>query len=454
MTTTNLHPPTVAVDTIDVGDNVRRHLGGIDELARSIERHGLLNPLSVRSGDDPHTVELVAGHRRLAAVRKLGWNTVPVVWVAGFNGADPDRVAGERIAVQLVENLQREDLGPMEEARGLAQLVELVGSQKAAAEAIGKSTAHVSKRLTLLKLSEPALRLVDVMPIEDIVDLAKLDEKTQRKIAGKVEGDVHPRTVRAHIDSAQRDIGRAAQNRKAAAAAAKRRENRKVEVVAVDDVKTTWKALEGWNGLAVDYDAHARESCHRLAVGLFNSWDNEPSEVAYCTMPSSHEPDGESKVKVATDTRAAEEAERDRRNAERAAELAENRARWEAVAVEKAEALDRNTALKVLSHYLIGQLDPEVRDLTLRAVGVDVPEPPTVHRYDGTDESRQAWDDHDDAITAVLDGLSIAQAYRAASLYALSVSAASADQWARQKRSANRIAVLVGIEPDVSEEEE
>jgi ParB family chromosome partitioning protein len=118
--------------------NPRQRLKGIEELAASIEQHGLMQPVVIRRCPDGY--ELVAGHRRLAAVEGLGWSTVPAV----IREADDD----EAYVLTLVENLQRDDLSPKEQSRALEILVRERGwSTRQVAEAVRRSPAYVSKRL-------------------------------------------------------------------------------------------------------------------------------------------------------------------------------------------------------------------------------------------------------------------------------------------------------------------
>ncbi len=132
--------------------NPREDLGDVDELAESIEAFDLLQPVVVRRlGDDRY--ELIAGHRRFAAVQQLGRTKIAAVV----------RVADEEQAylLTLAENLAREDLTPAEEAAGLAVLVrEHDWSLRQVAAAIHKSHAYVSQRLRVFEsedLREPVL---------------------------------------------------------------------------------------------------------------------------------------------------------------------------------------------------------------------------------------------------------------------------------------------------------
>lgn len=123
------------------------------ELAASIEEVGVLQPVVLsRSGDG--TLFLVAGERRWRAARKAGLTTIPAV----VRGA-----SGETTLVEaLVENLQREDLTPLEEAHAYKQLLENTGmNQDRVAERVGKSRPAVSNAIRLLRLPGAVQRMID-----------------------------------------------------------------------------------------------------------------------------------------------------------------------------------------------------------------------------------------------------------------------------------------------------
>lgn len=123
------------------------------ELADSIRRHGLIQPITVRRLDGGY-YQIVAGERRWRASRLAGLTEVPVRILE----AD-DKKAME---LALVENLQREDLNPIEEARGYRALMDEYGmSQEDAAAAVGKSRPAVANALRLLGLSEPVMAMVE-----------------------------------------------------------------------------------------------------------------------------------------------------------------------------------------------------------------------------------------------------------------------------------------------------
>lgn len=121
----------------------------LSELAESIQKHGLIQPIVVRPTSSG-AYQIVAGERRWRACRMAGLIEVPAV----IKELD-DRNYFE---VALVENLQREDLNPVEEAQGYRTLVEAYGlTQEQVAESVGKSRSAVTNALRLLNLSEAAL---------------------------------------------------------------------------------------------------------------------------------------------------------------------------------------------------------------------------------------------------------------------------------------------------------
>ena len=120
----------------------------LEELAQSIRRHGILQPLSVRRVGAAY--ELIAGERRLRAAIQAGLNEVPCI-VMNMD----DRESG---LTALVENLQRQDLDFIEEARGLSALMtQWSMSQEQVARIIGKSQSAVANKLRLLRHSVPVL---------------------------------------------------------------------------------------------------------------------------------------------------------------------------------------------------------------------------------------------------------------------------------------------------------
>ena len=121
--------------------------GALQELAESIREQGVMQPLLVRlvaSGK----YEIIAGERRFRAATIAGLKEVPVL----VSGADDQAAA----AMALVENMQREDLNPLEESQGLARLIEEFGfTHEQAAKAVGKSRSAITNLLRLAQLAKP-----------------------------------------------------------------------------------------------------------------------------------------------------------------------------------------------------------------------------------------------------------------------------------------------------------
>lgn len=125
--------------------------GALHELSESIRRYGILQPLTVRRGEDGY--ELIAGERRLRAAKLAGLREVPCLAVR----SDEE----ESALLSLIENLQRQDLHYMEEAAAIAKLIAVYGlSQEQAAERLGKSQSAVANKLRLLRLSPACVALL------------------------------------------------------------------------------------------------------------------------------------------------------------------------------------------------------------------------------------------------------------------------------------------------------
>ena len=127
----------------------------LDELKASILKAGLLQPVVVRAAprDRPAGYELIAGERRLRACQALGWERIPAV----KRDVD-DRTV---LTLALIENLQRDDLSPVDEARGYERLIaEFSLAQQDVADAVGRDRSTVANALRLLKLPATVLALL------------------------------------------------------------------------------------------------------------------------------------------------------------------------------------------------------------------------------------------------------------------------------------------------------
>lgn len=123
----------------------------LDELAESIREHGILQPLIVTSNGDNY--EIIAGERRFQAAKSIGLKTVPVIV--------RDATELEKLELAVIENIQRHDLNPIEEAKAYLRLVEEFGmQQEAVAQKMGKSRSAVANTLRLLHLPVEIQRAV------------------------------------------------------------------------------------------------------------------------------------------------------------------------------------------------------------------------------------------------------------------------------------------------------
>jgi ParB/RepB/Spo0J family partition protein len=292
-------------------DNPRLELTDLQDLQHSIRQHGVLEPLVVgapisHAGElDADTYPLIFGHRRLAAARLAGVKTVPAVVRADLNA---DKATVQR----LVENLQRVDLTPLEEARGYAALRNRHKMKQVdIAQAVGRNQGHISKRLALLSLPEAiavrAGRPIDKggIPLDVAIDASKLPGAAQVDLVDAshaddddawIGADRFAMAIRSTAHNAERDA-----HRKAALGKLRKA---KVTVLNADgDTITAPPSYDDVNGPAPvwrivddadDVAAHAKMPCNAAVitdhpthnVGL------DDGDLRYvqlvCTDPASH----------------------------------------------------------------------------------------------------------------------------------------------------------------------
>lgn len=178
-------PSTLPVDKMRAGKyqpRTRMDEGALTELADSIRTQGIMQPILVRAlKADPGHYEIIAGERRFRAAQLAGLKEVPVL---------VREVADENAAVMaLIENIQREDLNPLEEAHGVRRLLDEFGlTHEQAALAIGRSRSATSNLLRLLNLAAP----VQTMLLAGDIDmgharaLLSVDSATQIQLANVI----------------------------------------------------------------------------------------------------------------------------------------------------------------------------------------------------------------------------------------------------------------------------
>jgi ParB family chromosome partitioning protein len=199
-------PSVLRLDVLQPGKyqpRTRMDEGSLYELAESIKAQGIMQPILVRPVGDPAAgrYEIIAGERRSRAARLAGLDEVPVL-VKDV----PDEAAA---AMALIENIQREDLNPLEEAQGLQRLTSEFGlTHEQAAQAVGRSRSAASNLLRLLNLAEPVQGMLmagdldmgharALLPLDKALQITtahevvakKLNVREAEKLVTKVQGN-------------------------------------------------------------------------------------------------------------------------------------------------------------------------------------------------------------------------------------------------------------------------
>src|SRR4029453_1970538 len=208
------HPlQTIAVDRVRAGKfqpRTRMAETALNELAESIREQGVMQPILVRPVEGGR-FEIVAGERRWRAAQRAGLKDVPAL-VKNV----PDNSA---LAMALIENIQREDLNPLEEAFGLQRLIDELGlTHEAAAKAVGRSRSAVTNLLRLTQLAKPAqdyllngalemghARALLALPVAQqtvtaarVVNGSLSVRETERLVATLLKPDARPARRQAH----------------------------------------------------------------------------------------------------------------------------------------------------------------------------------------------------------------------------------------------------------------
>ena len=172
--------PTIALQPGKYQPRTRMDPGSLEELAASIKAQGIMQPIMVRPvGEDAY--EIIAGERRWRASQIAGLAEVPCL-VRDI----PDEAA---LAMSLIENIQREDLNPLEEASGIQRLIdEFEMTHQQAADAVGRSRPAASNLLRLLNLAKPVQELLMAGDIDmgHARALLPLDGASQIQLANQV----------------------------------------------------------------------------------------------------------------------------------------------------------------------------------------------------------------------------------------------------------------------------
>jgi ParB family chromosome partitioning protein len=183
---------SIAIASIEVASNVREDLGDLEELTASIREHGILQPIVVTGvsvDGKPSGFRVLEGHRRLAAAAAAGYETVPAIldWRSELGDA-----GARRSTIQLVENLQRADLNPIEIGHAIAAIVEARKDLTHAQIAtwIGKDRSWVTNALRLLETAPEvqAAVLEGKVSATHARAIAAIDVDLQTELLGRVVG--------------------------------------------------------------------------------------------------------------------------------------------------------------------------------------------------------------------------------------------------------------------------
>lgn len=181
---------TLPIDSIIVSPEQKREMGDLAGLAASIKRNGILTALTVRQ--TPTGFTLVAGGRRLEAAKMAGLTEVPVLVKTDVEDEGVD-------VMRLVENVQRLNLNPIEEAKGFQALAETYGlTQQSIARRTGRSALHVGNRIRLLSLVPQIQQMVgrpDGLTIGEAEQIAKLPADRQLGAVAQVQEGKDVETV-------------------------------------------------------------------------------------------------------------------------------------------------------------------------------------------------------------------------------------------------------------------
>jgi len=230
--------------------------GALAELAESIRTQGIMQPILVRAlGAEADGYEIIAGERRFRAAQLAGLKEVPVL---------VREVADENAAVMaLIENIQREDLNPLEEAHGVRRLLDEFGlTHEQAAQAIGRSRSATSNLLRLLNLAAP----VQTMLLAGDVDmgharaLLAVDAATQIQLANQIVAKrLSVREAEKLVTRTQKDVAEAASPRNKGPGASR-------------DVARLEEALSDYLGTRVSLKIGAREK-GQIVID-FHGWEH------------------------------------------------------------------------------------------------------------------------------------------------------------------------------------
>lgn len=239
----------------------------INELADTIAEHGLLQPIVVREYE-PGQYEIIAGERRFRAMQHLNFAKAPAI----VQKMDDE----ESAAMALIENLQRENLSPIEEAQAYTDLMKLnTMTQQQLAQQLGKSQSFVANKLRLLKLSEPVQQAIMNGEISERHgrEMLKLDDYHQQLLlheilAEKLTVKETATAVEAMLTPAPDDTAQAAKpSKKAARKPRKRTPKTRDPRMAVSTIKQSVQLIKD-SGLAVQAQEDETADVYRFVIEI------------------------------------------------------------------------------------------------------------------------------------------------------------------------------------------
>lgn len=227
----------------------------IQELTDSIETHGLIQPIMVRSAEKGY--ELVAGERRWRAARKAGLKRIPAI----VRELDEQ----QNMFIAVIENMQREDLNAIEEAAALDEMIRKFGlTQEEVSKTVGKSRPYITNALRLLKLPGPVKEMVSDGTLSGghARAIAGLKEEEKQIEAARlaVSRGWSVREVENYINGAAKEKGK----KKKPAARAKRRDVQDVEMRLKDALGTKVSIQYGNKKGKIEIEYYSRDELERL----------------------------------------------------------------------------------------------------------------------------------------------------------------------------------------------
>jgi ParB/RepB/Spo0J family partition protein len=355
-------------------DNVRQDLGDLSGLVESIKANGILEPLVVvpcPDGDDEHRYHLVAGERRWTAAREAGLREVPAM----VRDAVSEDV---RVELMLIENLQRKDLDPLEEADGYRRLTEFGLSQRKIASRVGCTQAHISHRMALLDLAPKVREAIatNKITVTEARELGKLDDHKRQEAALK-------EAKKSRTCGGEPGVEWAVEEQLREAKAAEKK-----AAIEAEAQKKGWSLLErnerdygpdkgfkrivkeSWeSGLHLDVKAHRKEPCHALLIDG-RAYDG-PKKVEVCTAPTRHAPKGESELKEPAPEKRPVNEHKKRQREEQKAKKAVGARRMEFLADRLAKKIARDKAVEIVCEALVHRAEHEAKKQAVAMLGLE-----------------------------------------------------------------------------------